>query len=149
MSGLTPLISPAFSGGHADEVVQRIGEAIHLGLLSDGERLPAELELASQFNVAPMTVREALSTLRAQGLVETRRGRNGGSFVCRPLAPRFEMSQQRLVAMTLSDVRDLVDEHQAIAGQSARLAAERASAVNIRRLFGFTEQLRTAAHEGD
>ena len=37
--------------------------------------------------------------------------------------------------MTVSELRDLVDEHVAIAGQAARLAAERASAVNVRRLF--------------
>ena len=32
-----------------------------------------EVDLAAQFGVAPMTVREALATLRDQGLVETRR----------------------------------------------------------------------------
>ena len=68
-------------------MVQRITEAIHLGLLADGEQLPVEVELARQFGVAPMTVREALAELRDQGLVETRRGRTGGSFVRRPAGP--------------------------------------------------------------
>jgi DNA-binding FadR family transcriptional regulator len=51
--------------------------------------------------------------------------------------------------MTLSGLRDLVDEHQAVAGQAARLAAERASASNVRRLFALTEQLGTSAALGD
>lgn len=149
MSALAPLLSPASSGGRADEVVQRVSEAIHLGLLSDGEKLPVEVDLAAQFGVAPMTVREALAVLREEGLVETRRGRNGGSFVRRPQSPPVEPLRQRLAAMTLSELRDVVDEHQSVAGQTARLAAERASSVSVRRLFGLTEQLRTAAGLGD
>lgn len=144
MSLLTPLLNATPASGRADEVVQRVTEAIHLGLLDDGERLPVEVDLAAQFGVAPMTVREALASLRELGLVETRRGRNGGSFVCRPSSPPVARLQERLAAMTASELRDLVDDHQAIAGQTARLAAERASSINIRRLFGLTEQLRTA-----
>ena len=127
MNALAPLLTPSSPAGRAEEVVQRVSEAIHLGLLSDGEKLPVEVDLAAQFGVAPMTVREALAALREQGLVETRRGRNGGSFVRRPQAPPVEPLRQRLLAMTVSDLRDIVDEHQAVAGQSARLAAERAS----------------------
>lgn len=143
------LVPPVVSGSRADEVVQRVTEAISLGLLGDGEKLPAEPELAAQFGVAPMTVREALATLREHGLVETRRGRSGGSFVKRPSSPPVEPHLQRLGAMTLSDLRDLADEHRAVAGQAAWLAAQRASAVNVRRLFGLTEQLGAATTRGD
>lgn len=149
MSALDPLLAPTTQGGRADEVVQRISEAIHLGLLDDGEKLPVEVDLAAQFGVAPMTVREALASLREQGLVETRRGRSGGSFVLRPTSPPVEPLRQKLAAMTASELRDLVDEHQSVAGQSARLAAERASAANVRRLFGLTDQLGTASGLGD
>ncbi len=135
--------------GRADEIVQRITEAIHLGLLDDGERLPVEVDLAAQFGVAPMTVREALATLREQGLVETRRGRSGGSFVRRPAGPPIDQLAARLTAMSASDLRDLFDEHTAIAGQAARLAAERAAPYVVRRLFAFTDQLGVAATLGD
>ncbi|MER6631108.1 FCD domain-containing protein [Streptomyces sp. NPDC000987] len=149
MSALAALLGSSTGVGRAQEVVQRITEAIYLGLLSDGEKLPVEVQLAAQFNVAPMTVREALSELREQGLVETKRGRSGGSFVRHPKSPPVEPQRQRLAAMTISGLRDIVDEHLAVAGRSAQLAAERASAVNVRRLFGLTEQLRTADNLGD
>ena len=42
MSSLSPLIGPATSSSRADELVQRITEAIHLGLLSDGEQISRE-----------------------------------------------------------------------------------------------------------
>lgn len=149
MSSLSPLIGAISPGGRADEVVQRITEAIHLGLLNDGEQLPVEVELARQFGIAPMTIREALAELRARGLVETRRGRKGGSFVKRPAGPPVEYLRTTLAAMTMSELRDLVDEHVAVAGQAARLAAERASAVNVRRLFALTEQLGGATTLGE
>lgn len=149
MSGLTPLLSPSAAGGRADEVVRRITEAIHLGLLSDGERLPAEAELAAQFGVAPMTMRDALALLRDEGLLVTKRGRHGGSFVQRPQSPPLERLRLRLAGMTLAGIRDLVDEHAAIAGHTAKLAAERAAAPNVRRLFTLTEQLGSAANVGD
>ncbi|KHL17072.1 DNA-binding FadR family transcriptional regulator [Mumia flava] len=149
MSGLTPLLAPPSTGGRADEVVARVSEAIHLGLLSDGEKLPTEVELAAQFGVAPMTVRDALAALRDEGLVETRRGRHGGSFVRRPQSPPVGPLKQRLAEMSVSGIRDLVDEHVAVAGQAARLAAERASSANVRRLFTLTDQLGSADNRGD
>lgn len=64
-----------------DEVARRIRQAIVLGVLRDGDRLPAETELAKRIGVGVMTVRAALSELRADGLLVTHRGRLGGSFV--------------------------------------------------------------------
>ncbi|MEZ5091439.1 FadR/GntR family transcriptional regulator [Nocardioides sp.] len=149
MSALTQLIGPLPPQSRAADVVDRVTEAIHLGLLGDGEQLPVEVELARLFRVAPMTAREALAELRDQGLVETRRGRTGGSFVRRPAGPPVDFLRQRLAAMTLTELRDLVDEHRAVAGQAARLAAERAAQVNMRRLFALTDQLRTSSSLGD
>lgn len=149
MSSLSPLVAAEGPVGRADEIVQRITEAIHLGLLDDGERLPVEIDLAAQFGVAPMTVREALATLREQALVETRRGRSGGSFVRRPSGPPVDQLTARLAAMSASDLRDLFDEHTAIAGQAARLAAERAAPYAVRRLFALTDQLGAASTLGD
>ena len=74
------LFQPIGDEGRAELVERRLVDAIHRGHLRAGERLPSESELARSFGVAPVTVREALLTLRGQGLIVTRRGRNGGSF---------------------------------------------------------------------
>src|SRR6266576_1204176 len=81
------LFTPLDTGGRADTVTRRLAQAIRLGLLLDGERLPAESQLAGQLGVSTVTLREALATLRTMGLVETRRGRGGGSFVRAPDEP--------------------------------------------------------------
>ncbi|WP_030919413.1 FadR/GntR family transcriptional regulator [Streptosporangium amethystogenes] len=116
--------APVDSTARVDAVVRRLTDAIVLGLVADGEQLPSEAELAAQLGVSTVTLREALMALRQQGMVETRRGRGGGSFVRAPReAPQ---ALDRLCAFTAEELRDLGDHYAAIAGAAARLAAQRA-----------------------
>lgn len=50
-----------------------LGRAILSGVYGPGETLPGEIELAEQFVASRTLVREALKTLAAKGLIETRR----------------------------------------------------------------------------
>ena len=69
-------------GGNAFEVtVARLAQAIKLGLVAVGDRLPAERELADRLQVSRVTLREAIRALREAGYLESRRGRTGGTFV--------------------------------------------------------------------
>lgn len=142
------LISPLAAAGRADEVVSKVRQAIQLGLLVDGEQLPPETEFAAQLGVSAMTLREALASLRQQGLVETRRGRSGGTFVRRPPAPPLGILRERLRGLTTSTLRDLTDEQFAVSGAAAKLAAERAADDRIRRLHALVRQLSGAASLG-
>src|SRR5437016_4283084 len=83
-SARSAVFAPLEQTGRAEAVTRRLVDAITLGLLSDAEQLPSESELAGRFGVSTVTVREALVALRQLGLVETRRGRGGGSFVRAP-----------------------------------------------------------------
>ena len=49
--------------------------------LKQGDRLPNEAEMIAIFGVSKGTVREALRILEAEGLISTRTGPGGGSFV--------------------------------------------------------------------
>ena len=68
--------------------VERLAQSIRLGVLSDAERLPPERELADTFGVSRVTLREAIRALRDVGLLESRRGRGGGTFVVSPKAQK-------------------------------------------------------------
>jgi DNA-binding FadR family transcriptional regulator len=56
--------------------------------MQSGDRLPGEAELMARFGMAKGTIREAMRILEAQGLIETRTGPGGGSFVGRVTADR-------------------------------------------------------------
>jgi len=49
--------------------------------LQPGDRLPGEAEMIDRFGMSKGTIREAMRLLQAQGLVETKTGPGGGSFV--------------------------------------------------------------------
>jgi GntR family transcriptional regulator, transcriptional repressor for pyruvate dehydrogenase complex len=63
------------------QVERQLRAAIVSKTIVEGERLPSEGELAERFGVSRPTVREALRSLAAAGLIEKTPGANGGSFV--------------------------------------------------------------------
>ncbi|HYO01971.1 MAG TPA: winged helix-turn-helix domain-containing protein [Mycobacterium sp.] len=64
-----------------DDITDRLITAIAIGEHLPGARLPVERDLAAALGVGRMTVRAALARLVERGLLETRRGRGGGSYV--------------------------------------------------------------------
>jgi len=69
-------------GHHAFEAcVEQLARAIRLGVYPLGSTLPPERELATQLGVSRATLREAMAALRQAGLVQTTRGRGGGTVV--------------------------------------------------------------------
>ena len=60
---------------HYDEIAQQIKEMIMQGQLKMGDKLPSTKELSERFGVGRSTIREALSALKAMGLIEIRQGR--------------------------------------------------------------------------
>ena len=74
------LTTPIKSESLVQTVINRITDAIISGELKPGDKLPTEMELIDTFQVSRNTVREAIKTLIAYGVVEIRRPE--GTFVC-------------------------------------------------------------------
>lgn len=86
-------------GGNAfEETVERLLQAVKLGQVRPGERLPSERELAAQFGVSRVTLREAIRALAQEGLFESRRGRSGGTFVLPTAEWRRDARDVRTIA---------------------------------------------------
>lgn len=81
IASLDAVLRPVREGNAFEEAVQRILQAIKLGAVTVGERLPAERDLAKRLGISRVTLREALRALIDAGYVESRRGRSGGTFV--------------------------------------------------------------------
>jgi GntR family transcriptional regulator, transcriptional repressor for pyruvate dehydrogenase complex len=72
----------------ADIVAARLREDILSGRLREGDVLPTQESLFTEFGVSPPAVREAVHLLETDGLVSVRRGNMGGAVVRRPSAER-------------------------------------------------------------
>ena len=82
---------------HAFEgCVEQLATAIRLGAYPFGSALPAERELAERMAVSRATLREAIAALRQAGMVETTRGRGGGTRVVHRPSPPSGADRGRL-----------------------------------------------------
>lgn len=69
------------------KIINKITDAIVSGDLKPGDRLPPELELIEAMHVSRNTLRAAVQTLRAYGVLEVRRPE--GTFVCERVTPQM------------------------------------------------------------
>ena len=102
---LTPVLRPVRAGNGFEEALEQILQVVRLGLVAGGERLPAERELAERLGISRVTLREVLKVLQDQGLVESRRGRYGGTFVrVRTETPGEDELRRRVSAVDIEDI---------------------------------------------
>lgn len=59
----------------AEAIASKLAEAIHSGAYPSGAMLPSERELCDSFDVGRNTIREALSTVQAMGLIDQSKGK--------------------------------------------------------------------------
>lgn len=119
---------PVRSGNAFEEAVERILQAIKLGVVTFGERLPAERDLALRLAVSRVTLREAIRSLQQAGYVESRRGRAGGTFIIyRPgQAAAGGVDQlRRLVADMGPTLGDVLTLREVLETGAAEMAARR------------------------
>jgi GntR family transcriptional regulator len=74
------------------QIMRQITEALSVGRLLPGEKLPSHRDLAEELVIAPLTVKKAYDELELLGFIETQRGR--GTFVCLK-QPKIKMAGQR------------------------------------------------------
>ncbi|MGW5669562.1 FadR/GntR family transcriptional regulator, partial [Micromonospora sp. NPDC003776] len=117
-------------GGNAFEItVARLAQAIKLGMVRAGERLPAERDLAERLQVSRVTLREAIAALRDAGYLESRRGRTGGTFVRSALPAPGAGDDAGELAREMGDrLHDALDFRRVLESGAAALAAGRSLA---------------------
>jgi DNA-binding FadR family transcriptional regulator len=111
---------PVRVGNSLEDTVARLMQTIRLGVVSPGEALPSERELALRFSVSRDTVREAIKELADAGYLVARRGRYGGTFVSNPLpAP----PHQPIVPATPGELDDVLGLREILEVGAVRAAA--------------------------
>ena len=88
-----------------EEVTDSILEMIKSGQFKTGDKLDSVEQLAKNFNVGRSAIREALSGLRAMGLVEMRQGE--GTYITSFDALKFSLPLSSALLMKREDIKEL------------------------------------------
>ncbi len=141
LEGLGRIKVPKSSDVLAERLKQEIlGDGYNLGAA-----LPTERELVSTTGLSRGSVREALRILEAQGLVNTRAGRYGGTTVSQPTADHLA-SHINLYAKGRSiTLSALIEVRLALEPMVAALAAERRTETDLSNLRAIAERIEWAA----
>lgn len=136
------------SGSLSQRVGKILSQKIHSNALPLGARLPSENAMAQHFQVSRTVIREAIASLRAEGLVETRQG--SGAFVRRPTAP-VGMDFDALTQESARSLLDLIEVRRGVEAEMAALAAARRSSkqlTEIKRALSRIEKAVAAGQDG-
>lgn len=107
----------------SEEVAEQLKQSIVSSHFKPGEKLPSERDLAEEFQVSRVAIREALRKLEHAGFIVTRQGATGGAFVT---DLNFEYLVNAFLDLFLADKISIPELHHVrllIEPEVARLAA--------------------------
>jgi len=138
-SGLPPQIS------RTAQVADWFAREIRAGHLVSGEKLPTEQELIAQFGVSRTVIREAMASLRSEGLVVSRQG--SGVFVAdHESSTTFRIVSDEL--RTLTEVQNVLQLRLAVEVEAAGIAAEKRSDADLARMRECLDVIDVSIAEG-
>ena len=118
----------------SNEVTEQLKQSILLGHFKPGDKLPSERELAEDFQVSRVAIREALRALENAGFIATRQGITGGAFVTDLSFQQLTNSFLDLFLCEKLSIPELYHVRRLIEPEVARLAALRVNDEYVRRL---------------
>jgi len=106
---------------HYEEIKDQLLSMIQGGKLKVGDKLPSTKEMSESFGVGRSTTREALSALKAMGLIEIRQG--GGCRVIRSSASEVAVPELDSLRMNRNVLLELLEARQSLEVSNAAIAA--------------------------
>ncbi len=131
----------------ADVVARDLEQRILEGSLKPGDRLPSERTLALELAISRPSLREAIQKLVVKGLLETKHG--GGTVVTDRLQASFSDPWQDMLQEHPLLQSDMLEFRHMLEGEAARLAAERATDVDLERIDAAYTALQQAYDSDD
>jgi GntR family transcriptional repressor for pyruvate dehydrogenase complex len=131
----------------ADEAVRQIELLLLDGVLSSGDRLPSERELAERLDISRPVLRDALKELENRQLIVSRHG--GGTYVADLIGQVFSKPVAELVSRHERATRDYLEYRRELEGHASELAAQRATPADRERLRAIIADMKTFHASGD
>src|SRR5439155_5664062 len=134
------IFAPVSVARASSAIAEQIRGAILGGRVKAGDRLSPERELAEQFGVSRVTVRDALRSLEAMGLIEVKVGARGGAFVTAPTGSKVAQTMSDRLLMAATPPEDIVEARLIVELGTVTLACARASDEDIAQLRELCER---------
>ena len=141
------MFQPIVSDRLSDKAVGQIKALIEEGRLKPGDKLPSERALMKLLSVSRASLREAFRVLEALGLIEVRTGI--GAFVVQTDAGALPNEWTTLLMNTQQEMFDLLDVREALEAKAAALAAQKASAEDLRQCALTLAKMKVSADNND
>lgn len=126
-----------------EEVTEALYEAIRTGQLKPGAKLDSVQQLAENFQVGRSAIREALSALKARGLIEMRQGE--GTYVQEFEANHIVFPLSTAILMNKEDIKNLLEVRKIIETGAAASAALNRTQENIQKIEKSLEEMKKAS----
>jgi GntR family transcriptional repressor for pyruvate dehydrogenase complex len=140
-AALAPLVTERLS----DRLAERLGREIDDGRLRPGDRLPTEQRLALAHGVSRTVVREAVHQLKSRGLLRSRQG--SGVFVT-AAPPGEALTLELSVIDSIDYVMRIREVRRALEAETAALAAQRATRLQVAALRRALRAIDRSAAQG-
>ncbi|MDR4316055.1 transcriptional regulator [Niallia circulans] len=128
-----------------EEIAEALHEGIRSGALKPGEKLASVQQLAENFQVSRSAVREALSALKAKGLIEMKQGE--GTYVKRFEADQISFSFPTAILMKEKDLNHLLEVRRIMevgAAAAAAAAANKRTNEDLQKMKQALEEMKQA-----
>ncbi|MDQ0412287.1 FadR/GntR family transcriptional regulator [Mesobacillus stamsii] len=125
-----------------EEVAETIHNMIRLGQLQPGDKLDSVQQLAANFQVGRSAIREALTALRAMGLIEIRQGE--GTYVKAFESEQISFPLSTAILMNPEDTAHLLEVRKILEAGTVFSAAKKRTDIQLQAMEAALEEMRMA-----
>jgi GntR family transcriptional regulator, transcriptional repressor for pyruvate dehydrogenase complex len=115
--------------GLTEQLIERLESLVLKGVLTAGEQLPSERQLARLLSVSRASVRQALKVLQVMGVLEVRHG--SGNYLSEGAEEILKVPARILVPLRGLTQAELFEVRRSMEAEAAAAAAERATPKDI------------------
>ncbi|WP_240699030.1 FadR/GntR family transcriptional regulator [Sphingomonas sp. AAP5] len=136
----SPAFAPVKTQRAFEVICEQIRGELAAGTLKTGDKLPAERDLATQFQVSRSALREALRSLEVAGIIRNVKGARGGAFIQSAEPDRIVQAMQDYVHLGSVTLEELTEARIALQDVIVRLACVRATEQDLQDLEAIAEK---------
>lgn len=126
-----------------DNVIEQMYGLIERGVWKEGDKISSENQLAKDFNVSRVVIREALQSLRSRNMIITRHGL--GSFVCNPRNFSETLPDGELLEISEEDFLSLYELRACVENRAIQLSVEHGTEEDFSHIHNALQRMEASA----